>query len=77
MVVATSDRPALEYLKGIYTATTIAEYFRDCGKKVVLMLDSLTHYARGESEIGLAAGKPPAAGNFPPSMFAQMPRLLE
>lgn len=77
VVVATSDRPALERLKGIYTATTIAEYFRDCGKKVVLMVDSLTRYARAAREIGLAAGEPPAAGSFPPSVFAQMPRLLE
>ncbi|WP_342220978.1 EscN/YscN/HrcN family type III secretion system ATPase [Candidatus Fukatsuia endosymbiont of Tuberolachnus salignus] len=77
MVVATSDRPALERLKGIYTATTIAEYYRDRGLKVLLMADSLTRYARAAREIGLAAGETPAAGSFPPSVFAAMPRLLE
>ncbi|KLU21494.1 type III secretion protein ATPase [Caballeronia mineralivorans PML1(12)] len=77
VVVATSDRPALERLKAAYTATTIAEYFRDQGKNVLLMVDSLTRFARAGREIGLAAGEPPAAGSFPPSVFARMPRLLE
>jgi ATP synthase in type III secretion protein N len=77
VVVATSDRPALERLKGIYTATTVAEYFRECGLKVLLMADSLTRYARAAREIGLAAGELPAAGSFPPSVFAALPRLLE
>ncbi len=77
VVVATSDRPALERLKGIYTATRVAEYFRDCGLKVLLMADSLTRYARAAREIGLAAGELPAAGSFPPSVFAALPRLLE
>ncbi|CFR28185.1 type III secretion system ATPase [Yersinia frederiksenii] len=77
VVVATSDRPALERLKGLYTATTIAEYFRECGLKVLLMADSLTRYARAAREIGLAAGELPAAGSFPPSIFAALPRLLE
>ncbi|CNL00844.1 Secretion system apparatus ATP synthase ssaN [Yersinia frederiksenii] len=77
VVVATSDRPALERLKGLYTATTIAEYFRECGLKVLLMADSLTRYARAAREIGLAAGELPAAGSFPPSVFAALPRLLE
>lgn len=65
VVVATSDRPALERLKGIYTATRVAEYFRDRGLKVLLMADSLTRYARAAREIGLAAGELPAAGSFP------------
>ncbi|CFQ55968.1 Secretion system apparatus ATP synthase ssaN [Yersinia aleksiciae] len=77
VVVATSDRPALERLKGIYTATRVAEYFRDRGLKVLLMADSLTRYARAAREIGLAAGELPAAGSFPPSVFAALPRLLE
>ncbi|MDN0126172.1 MULTISPECIES: EscN/YscN/HrcN family type III secretion system ATPase [Yersinia] len=77
VVVATSDRPALERLKGLYAATTIAEYFRECGLKVLLMADSLTRYARAAREIGLAAGELPAAGSFPPSVFAALPRLLE
>ncbi|WP_339056907.1 EscN/YscN/HrcN family type III secretion system ATPase [Candidatus Regiella endosymbiont of Tuberolachnus salignus] len=77
VVVATSDRPALERLKGVYTGTTIAEYFRERGLKVLLMVDSLTRYARAAREIGLAAGEAPAAGSFPPSVFAAMPRLLE
>ncbi|CNI25216.1 EscN/YscN/HrcN family type III secretion system ATPase [Yersinia pekkanenii] len=77
VVVATSDRPALERLKGLYTATTVAEYFRERGQKVLLMADSLTRYARAAREIGLAAGELPAAGSFPPSVFAALPRLLE
>ncbi|QDQ25066.1 EscN/YscN/HrcN family type III secretion system ATPase [Chitinimonas arctica] len=77
VVVSTSDRPALERLKAAYTATTIAEYFRDQGKSVLLMVDSLTRFARAVREIGLASGEKPAAGSFPPSLFAQLPRLLE
>lgn len=77
IVVATSERPALERLKASWTATTIAEYFRDKGLNVLLMVDSLTRYARAAREVGLAAGEPPVSGGFPPSMFAQLPRLLE
>ncbi|QGY32156.1 EscN/YscN/HrcN family type III secretion system ATPase [Pantoea cypripedii] len=77
VVISTSDRPALERLKAAYTATTIAEYFRDQGKNVLLMMDSLTRFARASREIGLAAGEPPAAGSYPPSFFARLPRLLE
>lgn len=77
VVVSTSDRPALERLKAVYTATTVAEYFRDQGRNVLLMVDSLTRFARAGREIGLAAGEVPAAGSFPPSVFARMPRILE
>ncbi|WP_308416455.1 EscN/YscN/HrcN family type III secretion system ATPase [Pseudomonas chlororaphis] len=77
VVIATSDRPATERLKAAYTATTVAEYFRDQGKKVLLMMDSLTRFARAAREIGLAAGERPAAGSYPPSFFARLPRLLE
>lgn len=77
LVVATSERPALERLNASWTATTIAEYFRDKGLNVLLMIDSLTRFARAGREIGLASGEPPVAGGFPPSVFAQLPRLLE
>lgn len=77
VVVSTSDRPALERLKAAYTATTISEYFRDQGKHVLLLMDSLTRFARASREIGLAAGEAAAAGGYPPSFFARLPRLLE
>ncbi|MCK7227222.1 FliI/YscN family ATPase [Enterobacter asburiae] len=76
-VVATSERPALERLKASFVATTVAEYFRDQGKDVVLMIDSLTRYARAAREVGLSSGEPPVASGFPPSVFAMLPRLLE
>ncbi|MGQ5524519.1 FliI/YscN family ATPase [Chitinimonas sp. PSY-7] len=77
VVVATSDRPALERLKAASTATAIAEHFRDQGANVLLLVDSLTRYARAVREIGLAAGEPIVAGGYPPSLYARLPRLLE
>ena len=77
LVVSTSDRPAMERLKASYVATAIAEYFRDNGKKVMLMMDSVTRFARAQREIGLAAGEPPTRRGFPPSVFSTLPVLLE
>jgi type III secretion protein N (ATPase) len=77
VVVATSDRPAMERVKATYTATAIAEYFRDRGAHVLLMIDSMTRFARAQREIGLAAGEPPTRRGFPPSLFALLPRILE
>jgi type III secretion protein N (ATPase) len=77
VVCATSDRSSIERVKAAYAATAIAEYFRDAGKRVLLMMDSLTRFARAQREIGLAAGEPPARRGFPPSIFAELPRLLE
>jgi type III secretion protein N (ATPase) len=77
VVVATSDRPALERLKAAATATSIAEYFRDRGRNVLLLVDSLTRYARAVRDIALAAGEPIVGGGYPPSLYARLPRLLE
>jgi type III secretion protein N (ATPase) len=77
MVVATSERPAVERLKASYTATTIAESFRDEGLRVLLVLDSVTRFARALREVGLAAGEPPTRRGFPPSVMAELPRLME
>lgn len=76
-VVATSDKPAMERVKAAVTATCVAEYFRDTGQHVLLLLDSVTRYARAWREIGLAAGEPPIRRGFPPSLFAALPSLLE
>jgi flagellum-specific ATP synthase len=77
VVVATSDAPPVERLRSAFVATRIAEYFRDTGKHVVLMMDSLTRVAMAQREIGLSAGEPPATRGYPPSVFTLMPRLLE
>jgi ATP synthase in type III secretion protein N len=77
LVVSTSDRSAMERVKAAYVATAIAEQFRDEGKRVLLLMDSITRFARALREIGLAAGEPPTRRGFPPSVFAQLPSLLE
>jgi type III secretion protein N (ATPase) len=77
VVAATSDRPALERLKAAHAASAIAEYFRDRGAHVLLMIDSITRFARAQREVGLAAGEPATRRGFPPSLFAALPRLLE
>ena len=77
VVCATSDAPSLVRLKSTFVATAVAEWFRDRGKRVLLMMDSVTRFARAQREVGLAAGEPPARQGYPPSVFALLPRLLE
>ena len=77
VICSTSDRSSMERLKAAYVATAVAEYYRDQGKKVLLMMDSVTRFGRAQREIGLAAGEPPTRRGFPPSVFSELPKLME
>ena len=77
LVVSTSDTPALMRARALYTATAIAEYFRDAGRRVLLLVDSITRFARALRDVGLTAGEPPTRRGFPPSVFSTLPQVLE
>ena len=77
LVISTSDRSPVERARSAYVATAIAEFFRDRDRRVLLLMDSVTRFARAMREIGLAAGEPPTRRGYPPSVFTSMPRLME